>query len=234
MPPRDSDDALVVEAVRLPVGGCGLQAELAYAGEAPPLGGVVLAGPHPLLGGALYNNVVRALGDGLAERGVPTLRFDYRGAGRAPAPAVNLSDQFAQFQQTAYVPEEGRFRDDLAAAAAFLRATLGEAAPLALVGYSFGCSLLPHAGLDDSAPLALIAPTVGVHCYDAFTAAPNPLLVVVSRDDSAVDAAQLRRWFDALTGPKQLIRERLDDHFFRGYEAWLVETVFAFLLDQWR
>ena len=45
---------------------------------------------------------------------------------------------------------------------------------------------------------------------------------------------RLRRWFDSIPGPKQLIRPRLDSHFFRGHEAWLVETVSAFLDGQWR
>jgi hypothetical protein len=47
---------------------------------------VVLAGPHPLLGGTLHNNVVRGLGDGPARGGLATLRFNYRGVGQ---PRVN-------------------------------------------------------------------------------------------------------------------------------------------------
>jgi hypothetical protein len=30
------------------------------------------------------------------------------------------------------------------------------------------------------------------------------------------------------------VRTRRDNHFFRGHEPWLAETVFAFLSDRWR
>jgi alpha/beta superfamily hydrolase len=226
--------SLVVETVHFASEGYQLEGELAYGEDETPLGGVVLAGPHPLLGGTMHNNVIRSLGDGLAERGRPSLRFDYRGVGRSQGPAIDPADQFDRFWRTSHTDEEASCGLDLAAAVGFLRATLGDAAPLALVGYSFGCSLLPSAGASQSTPLVLIAPTPGVHDYAAFTAVPNPLLVVVSENDFAVDAAELRRWFDGLRGPKRLIREQLDNHFFRGHEAWLVETVNAFLAEEQR
>ena len=36
-----------------------------------------------------------------------------------------------------------------------------------------------------------------------------------------------RHWFGTLAMPRQLVRQRCDNHFFRGHEDWLVETVFA-------
>ena len=75
-------DALVVESVRFSAGRYRLEGELAYPEAALPRGALVLAGPHPLLGGNMHNNVVRGLGDGLAQHGLATLRFNYRGVGR--------------------------------------------------------------------------------------------------------------------------------------------------------
>jgi alpha/beta superfamily hydrolase len=97
MPRLAEDDALTVETVHFPAGPYRLEGDLAYAGSALPLGGVVLTGPHPMLGGARTNNVIRALGDGLAERGIPTLRFDYRGAGGSQGPTTDVAAQMALF-----------------------------------------------------------------------------------------------------------------------------------------
>jgi alpha/beta superfamily hydrolase len=231
MPSPSPDDALTVETVRFASGPYRLEGELAYAGG-PPRAGVVVAGPHPLLGGTRGNNVVRALGDGLAERGLASLRFDYRGSGQSEGPPLDTPGHLARFWRTSHVPDEPAFGDDLAGAVAFLRDALGPGVPLALVGYSFGCSLLPAAGAGDAAPLALVAPTVGAHDYDAFGALRNPLLVVAPEDDFATDAGRLRAWFDRLAAPRRIVRGRRDSHFFRGYEAWLVETIVAFLTEQ--
>lgn len=233
MPPPCPPEDVVVEAVRFPAGDGRLEGELAYP-EAAPLGAVVLAGPHPLLGGTLHNNVVRGLGDGLARRGLATLRFNYRGVGARAA--ADLAEHLAAFWQTSRSPDEAQYQADLHAARAFLRAAVGPNPPLALAGYSFGCTLLAAAVLpgDDTTPLVLVAPTVGTHDYAGFSAARGPRLVIAPEDDFAADAGRLTRWFAGLAGPKRLVRPRLDSHFFRGHEDWLVETVGAFLDSVWR
>jgi alpha/beta superfamily hydrolase len=194
-----------------------------------------MAGPHPLLGGDMLNNVVQGLGDGLAECGLATLRFNYRGVGQSQGPPVDVAAQMAQFWQTSHVADEPYLAQDATAAAAFLRTSVGAALPWALVGYSFGCSLLPPVATSDAAaPLVLIAPTLGAHDYTAYQALANPMLVITSEDDFATDASQVRQWFDQLRAPRELVQERFDNHFFRGHEAWLVETIYAFLEGQWR
>jgi uncharacterized protein len=45
--------------------------------------GVVLAHPHPLYGGDMYNNVVEALCLAYNECGYSSLRFNFRGVGRS-------------------------------------------------------------------------------------------------------------------------------------------------------
>jgi alpha/beta superfamily hydrolase len=233
VPPFSPPEALTVESVRIPVDGRELEGELVY-GDETPAGAVVLAGPHPLLGGDMGNNVVRGLGDGLARLGHVTLRFNYRGVS-ADAPPAGLAAQMASFWATAQAPDDPGRGDDLRAAARLLRSVVGPDLPLALVGYSFGCSLLPsalHPG-DASSALAAVAPTVGAHDHDAYRTIPNPKLVIAPQDDFAADAARLTAWFDALPGPKRLLRPRLDGHFFRGHEDWLAAAVGAFLDDLW-
>jgi alpha/beta superfamily hydrolase len=236
MPTLCSRDNLVVESVRFPAGRYRLEGELAYPDSETPLAAAVLAGPHPLLGGNMQNNVVRALGDGLAQHGVVTLRFNYRGVGGSEGPPTNTVERLAWFWATYRAPDEDAHQTDLIGAVAHLRSIVGPELPVALVGYSFGCSLLsgavPAAGVN--APLILIAPTVGTHNYDPFAAIENPKLVIAPEGDFAADAKRLTHWFERLQEPKELVCPRLDSHFFRGHEAWLLATVGTFLNGEWR
>jgi alpha/beta superfamily hydrolase len=231
MMPPVRDELLVVESVRIASGGLLLEGELAYPEQDSPWAGAVVSGPHPLLGGTMQNNVVTALTYGLARRGLATLRFNYRGIGQSEGPPVDGMSSLAEFWATSHVTEELAYQEDLVSASAFLGEVLGEGTPLATIGYSFGCSLLPHVAAG-TGPLVLIAPTVGTHDYDPFTTLDNPLLLIVSDDDFAANAKQVQQWFDRLRGPRRLERGRFDNHFFRGHEEWLAETVFAFLKEQ--
>ena len=47
----------------------------------PPAGFAVVCHPHPLHGGSMHNKVVHTLARACQERGMPTLRFNYRGVG---------------------------------------------------------------------------------------------------------------------------------------------------------
>jgi alpha/beta superfamily hydrolase len=142
-----------------------LEGELAYAEDADdPRGGVVLAGSHPMLGGNMHNNVVRGLGDGLANHGWTTLRFNYRGVGRSEGPAVDVACHMAEFFKTSHVEGEMDLWQDVQGAAAFLQSILGPAPPLVLIGYSFGCALLPSLCRTEApAAVVLIAPPLGKH-----------------------------------------------------------------------
>jgi hypothetical protein len=229
MPTLCAPEALVREAVSFQAGQYRLEGELAYPEAAAPAGAVVLAGPHPLLGGSMDNNVVRALAEGLARRGRATLRFNYRGVGGSEGPPADTAAHLAEFWQTSHAPDELGLAADLAAALAFLRDAV-RAAPPAAVGYSFGCALLPLALPDDaSTPLVLVAPTVGTHAYDAYEAVRAPKLVIAPQGDFAADEGKLRAWLERLAPPAEVVRPRLDGHFFRGHEDWLAREVSAFL-----
>jgi alpha/beta superfamily hydrolase len=229
-------DTLIVETVRFPAGPYRLEGELVYPESALPLGAAVLAGPHPLLGGHMHNNVVRTLGDELARHGLVTLRFNYRGVGGSEGPTGDPTDQLAWFWATSRSPNEAGYKADLIAALAYLRSVVGGELPLTAIGYSFGCTLLPALvpAAGASVPLVLIAPTVGTHNYDAFTEIVNSKLVIAPEGDFATDAGQLVRWFEQLPPPRELVRPRLDSHFFRGHEHWLVATIGTFLNGEWR
>jgi alpha/beta superfamily hydrolase len=231
--PLPDADCTVVERVRFAAGAYLLEGELVYGDDADgPAAGVVLAGSHPLLGGNMHNNVVRGVGDGLAQRGLATLRFNYRGVGGSEGPQVDVARHMAEFWETSHAPGEMDLWRDVQGAADFLSSVVGAEAPLVLIGYSFGCALLPYVRIPrPPAAIVLIAPPLGKHDYSDFAACQSPLLVIVSENDFAVEPASLRKWFAQLPGEKQLIEAPLDNHFFRGHEPWLVDTSAAFLRE---
>jgi len=225
----------IAEEIFFPSHGVRLHGELVYPEKDRVIGAAVIAGPHPLLGGNMHNNVVRGIGDALAQRQVVTLRFNYRGVGRSDGPRMDVIGHLAEFWKTSHVPEEMDLWQDVQGAIDFVRQAAGADLPLALIGYSFGCVLLPRAQLAVGSPaLILLAPTIAKHDYDSYLALENPKLIIASEDDFASDAARLQGWFDKLRAPKRLIQKRFDNHFFRGHEAWLADVVFDFLRDQWR
>jgi alpha/beta superfamily hydrolase len=227
-------EPVVVETVRFRAGPYRLEGELAYPEEIFPAGAAVLAGPHPLLGGTLHNNVVRLIGDGLARQGLATLRFNYRGVGRSEGPPLGLARHLAEFWQSSHVPQEQELHEDLRGACAFLHRAL-PTTRRALIGYSFGCSLLPRAvQADGSCVFVLIAPTVGRHDLKPFERLPQPKLVIAPRNDFAADLDRLLDWCHALPGVCRLVQPDCDGHFFRGHESDLVEEIRSFLEEIWR
>jgi alpha/beta superfamily hydrolase len=231
---RPEFSGAVVESVQFAAGPYVLEGELAYPQEdESPRAGVVLAGSHPLLGGNMHNNVVHGLGDGLADRDCATLRFNYRGVGRSQGPVVDVARHMAEFWETSHVASEMDLWRDVQGAVDFLGPIVGPVRPVVLIGYSFGCTLLPWVRPPEPpAALVLITPPLNKHDHWEFTTGESPLLVIVSENDFTLEPARFRRWFDRLPAEKRLVQAPLDNHFFRGHEPWLVDTVSAFLKDQ--
>ncbi|QJX01285.1 alpha/beta hydrolase [Frigoriglobus tundricola] len=226
-------DTEVVETVRFPSGPLALEGRFCYPGAGAVYGAVALAGPHPMLGGDMDNNLVRGLSAGLARRGVATLCFNYRGVGASEGPPADVVGTLVEFWATSRTAEEAGYADDLRAATVALARFVGTGRCVGLVGYSFGCSLLHAAGADPDWPLVLVAPTVGRHDYAAFETVPNPMLVIAPDGDFAAEADRVTDWYAALRAPKRLVRGEWDAHFFRGQEERLAERVFEFLRERW-
>jgi alpha/beta superfamily hydrolase len=228
MSPALGPTPFAVETIAFAAGPYCLEGWLAYPEAGRPRAATVIAGPQPLLGGSLDNNVVRALGDGLAERGLLTLRFNYRGVGRSDGPPVAVTSNLAEFWRTSHLADELDWRHDLEGALAYVRQVGGDA-PLVLIGYSFGCALLPL--VSAAGPRVLIAPTLGKHDYSPYLARTDPMLVIASDDDFAAPSAALAAWFGALRGQKKLLRGGFDNHFFRGHEGEVLAAVLDFIND---
>lgn len=227
-----SPDLLIEEHVWFPSGAFRLEGVLAYAAGPTCAGTVVVAGPHPYLGGDMDNNVVRALARGLAERGWTTLRFNYRGQGASEGPPLDVNAQMAVFWQTSQAPGDADLADDLVAAGRFLTRAAGAAhRPHHLAAYSFGCWLASRVADQPPRPvsLVLVSPPVTRHDFSRLASVRQPKLVVAADNDFACQTPALQEAMASMPEPKRLVTFPTAEHFFKGMESVLVDRVSDFL-----
>jgi alpha/beta superfamily hydrolase len=124
---------ILEETVSITAEHASLDGVLAYPFSGTPARAALIVGPHPMMGGRLDNNVVRATARGMAERGCLSLRFEF-GGNQVSAEGMEA------FWRTGHAPDDPKRADDTLAACAFLR----RIRPLTTVaiGYSFGAALL--------------------------------------------------------------------------------------------
>jgi len=148
----------------------------------PGPGGAVIAAPHPMYGGSMSHPVVYEIAHAMHRRGVPSLRFNWRGVGASPGrPTAELDVAMTDF----------------AAAADHVAHTVE--GPMLVAGYSFGAALaLRFAPRERRVRgVLLVAPPVRMLAELDVDAWQGPLLVIVgSRDPFAPPEelfGQLRR-----------------------------------------
>jgi len=173
----------------------------------------VLCHPHPQYGGNMHNNVVSAMATACQEKGISTLRFNFRGVGRS----------------------EGKFGDgieerlDVEAAIDFF---LEHRAPSAIHigGYSFGAHVGLYVGsVDDRVNgFVAIAPPLVLYTFDFMTNSSKKKLLIAGADDPFCPSGRFREWFDSLDEPKAFRVIPQADHFFWGKEDALKDALKAY------
>ncbi|RMF82533.1 MAG: alpha/beta fold hydrolase [Planctomycetota bacterium] len=221
-------NALLHERVTIPAHELGdLTGELCYPAAGRPDIAVLIAGPHPYMGGTMKNPLIVALAERIARENAVCLRFDYgRPAGGGDALAASMS----AFWATGRAPEDPRRFDEVRAATRFAR-RLG-IDRLAVVGYSFGgaCAWQVAAETPPDS-LVLISPTLTKHEFArvASDAAPPRLLVLHAANDFSTPIDVVRDWAASQPRRPELRVFPEGDHFFRGSEAEVAEVVASFL-----
>ena len=198
----------------------GLTLEGRWLKPARGVGAAVVCHPHPQLGGTMDNNVVLAVAETLAEQGLGTLRFNFRGVG---------------LSRGSYGFMRGEV-EDVKAALAFLK-ELPEVdqGKLFLVGYSFGGLMALYAAAETGglSALALVSPMSPDKGF-----AKDPRLKALAHSRLPAFAGTGSR--DAFCPPKALegltqvlpCRTRIfpdADHFWWGREEEVAQAVAEFL-----
>ncbi len=147
-------------------------------GKADHHAAVVITHPHPLYGGDMENGVVLAIRNRLAELGIPSLRFNFRGVGRS---------------EGQYDDSRGEL-DDLRAAISFLgRAATIDPGDVGLIGYSFGAEIVMRMAAETSAqrPVVAVSPVVSSITGRRWQIIAGPKLIICGDSDAFLPAERL-------------------------------------------
>ena len=203
-----TDTALTLDG---PVGA--VEAVLSAA-DAPAVGVAVVCHPHPLHEGTMHNKVVHTLARAFANRGIPALRFNFRGVGGSAG---------------AYDAGDGETDDALAMVAEMHARYPG--LPLWLAGFSFGSFVALRASARAGCRgIVLVAPPVQRFAFDQ-RVPECPVLVVQGDADDLVAYDDVARWVDATTPRPQFERMAGVGHFFHGHLGVLRAAVDGFIAD---
>lgn len=162
----------------------------------------VVCHPHPLFGGTLHNKVVYQTAKTLDSLGIPTLRFNFRGAG------------MSQGEHDKGRGEQG----DVQCAVDFLAHEF-PAVPLLVAGFSFGSWVGLRVGCADARVDKLIGLGVPVNSTD-FTYLWNcakPKLFVHGEKDEFGSKEKVEELVASVPGENKLVFVAGADHFFAGH-----------------
>ena len=182
-----------------------------------PFPGVVMCHPHPLMGGNMDNNVVVAVTFGLADAGLASIRFNFRGVG-------NSQGEHAKGEKE---------HEEALMAMEFLGALPDvDDDRIGLGGYSFSTRVIcSHKQLyKKPRAIALVAPSI-----DAITDSPlqkdkTPRLIITGDRDRLVSADGVDEQLAKFDPPAEYHVVSGADHFWVGQEREMAETVVGFFL----
>jgi hypothetical protein len=157
--------------------------------------------PHPLYGGTMHNKVVFRAAKAALRLGLPTLRFNFRGAGKSTG-----THDFG-------VGEKG----DVRAGLDYL-STRFPGLPVCLIGFSFGSWVGMAVGANDLRVFTLVGlgVPVGSLNFDFLREVSKPKLIIQGTRDQFGPSAQVQALYATLAGPKQIHWVEGADHFFTG------------------
>lgn len=197
-------------------GGPTLEGVLYVPGGAGKHPGVVMCHPHPLYGGSMFNNVVYAVCDALAERQIASLKFNFRGVGDSQGQHGNgLGEQEDVLGALRFLAEHPHI----------------DATRIGLAGYSFGARVCVAAAERDARVRALATvslPTRNLVGQGILSSFDHPKLFIVGDQDSVVAAPDLQRFVQGLPVPKELVEVPGADHFWAGFEGAVGPVVAGF------
>lgn len=173
----------------------------------------IICHPHSLYGGQMHNNVVAAVQRVLAERGISTLRFNFRGVGKSEG------GYGAGIEEV----------EDVRGAVDFIAERGG--APLSLVGYSFGAAVGAKAVIADKRVKAVvcISPPIEMYDFSYLKDDTRPKLLVAGDQDFVCPVGPFEKFFDSLLQPKAAHIIPGADHFWWGFEDQAAAQVADFL-----
>lgn len=170
----------------------------------------IICHPHPLHQGTMNNKVVYTLSKAFHNKGLYTVRFNYRGVGKSEGTYGDSIGEVA----------------DLLSVLKWVDAVLDKPS-IYLAGFSFGAFIAARgAALHDCKQLYSIAPAVTNQPYETLSTVDCPWIVVQGENDEVIGPQKVYEWFERAHKPNmQLIRFAQTSHFFHGKLVELRDTV---------
>ncbi len=169
----------------------------------------IVCHPHPLYGGTMSNKVVTTLARTFHDKGLSTIRFNFRGVGKS----AGVHDQ-----------GHGETDDVIAIAEWIKKERPGDA--LWLAGFSFGGFVAVSAALRlHPTQLVTIAPQVSRFEGLDLSTLSCPWLVVQGEEDDVISPEAVYHWINHLNPKPMLIRIPGAGHFFHGQLGELRQVI---------
>ena len=208
----------VIHCIDGPVGRIETASLLCDLLQQMPEQALLILHPHPLHGGTMGNKVVTTIARVAGDAGLPTIAFNFRGAGRS---------------EGVWDHGEGELMDAFHVAS--LMACNG-VSKLCLAGFSFGGSIaarliqkIRNEGLDvEVIDLIQVAPAVEKFPIEHSALGDVPRMVIYNEDDDVVDPQAICAY--AMGVHAQLIHATTGGHFFHGELTRLKEVILAHYL----
>jgi len=165
----------------------------------------------------MHNKVVFRAAKAAVQAGMPALRFNFRGVGKSTG---RYSHGIGE-------------SEDVSAALDFLAARF-PAAPVCLMGFSFGASVGLRVGAADPRVAALVGLGVPVKSMnpDFLREVVKPKLIVQGTRDQFGPRVEVESFYATLADPKQIYWVQNADHFFTGKLEEVQRVVRDFLRSE--
>lgn len=196
---------------------------------------VLLCSPHPHFAGNMDNNVITSLYRFFSEKGLPVLRYNYRGAGGS---TLNLHDDMSIFDYWNDVEENKKYDKtiiDTVACLNFLQ-DFNPGSRISVVGYSFGAIMAMLVGCSQPGvdSIAGIAPPLTEYDFSPVGRSEKRTYLAGSSGDFVYDRDQFISLCEGMSNLNGYDFFEDCDHFFRGKEGELNEAVWNFMEDDMR
>jgi hypothetical protein len=174
--------------------------------------GIVICHPHPMFGGTMANDIVRAVYKYFGNQGYPALRFNFRGVGNSPG---------------WFTDGEGE-REDAISAVQFLCSQQPAIERILIIGYSFGAMI--GASIIDEMDIiwgyiAISYPFTMLPRYISQAQSSKPKLFLMGEQDDYTSIEAFRTNFDLMPEPKTQQLFPNVDHFWQGSETQLCSSI---------
>lgn len=177
--------------------------------------GVVISHPHPLYGGSMHNNVVKAVAHAYREQGYSTLRFNFRGVGLSEGDYDNGNGEKEDVHSALrYLSKLGKTKIDLA-------------------GYSFGSwvNALGIESFTEAERLIMVSPPVDFIDFSFLKHSPKIQLVICGTLDDIAGYKKVEKMLPLWNRGATFRVIEGADHFYMGYEDEIKSILREFLRE---